>query len=138
MYAKIRKRRKFFCHNLSDSSFCSGSRHTCSTVLQQWSSGGAHSHDANGGAHSPSQQGTAELLDCRIVTELVKGRASCHKILLQTIMTSQNKGKKKNSGGAGNHRVVGSVSGLVGRGRGAAGRALVANDELVKEKGILP
>ena len=34
-------------------------------------------------------------------------------------MSSQNKGKS--SGGAGNHRVVGSVSGLAARGRGAAG-----------------
>ena len=53
------------------------------------------------------------------MSELVKGRASYHKILVQTIMTSQNKGKS--SGGAGNHRVVGSVSGLAARGRGASG-----------------
>ena len=53
------------------------------------------------------------------MSELVKGRASYHKTLLQTIMTSQNKGKS--SGGAGNHRVVGSVSGLAARGCGAAG-----------------
>ena len=53
------------------------------------------------------------------MSELVKGRASYYKILLQIIMTSQNKGKS--SGGAGNHRVVGGVSGLVARGRGAAG-----------------
>ena len=34
-------------------------------------------------------------------------------------MASQN--KRKSSGGAGNHRVVGSVSGLAARGCGAAG-----------------
>ena len=53
------------------------------------------------------------------MSELVKGRASCHKILLQTTMANQNKGKS--SGGAGNHRVAGNVSGLAARGRGAAG-----------------
>ena len=59
------------------------------------------------------------FLDCRKVSKSVKGRASCHKILPQTIMTSRN--KRKSSGGAGNHRVVGSVSGLAAQGRGAAG-----------------
>ena len=63
------------------------------------------------------------------MSEMVKGRASYHKILLQTIMTSQNKGKS--SGGAGNHRVVGNVSGLAARGRGAAGSGPSGESEVL-------
>ena len=43
------------------------------TVFEQWSSGRALLiHGANGGAYSPSKQGTAELLDCRKVSELAE------------------------------------------------------------------
>ena len=42
-------------------------------MLEQWSSGRALLiHGANGGAYSPSKQGTAELLDCRKVSELAE------------------------------------------------------------------
>ena len=40
-------------------------------------------HGANGGAHSPSQQGTGGGNGLPRVSELVKGRASCHKTLLK-------------------------------------------------------
>ena len=69
------------------------------------------------------------------MSELVKRRASYHKILLQTIMTSQNKGKS--SGSAGNHRVVGSVSGLAARGVELQGRALVANPANAQSLSVL-
>ena len=52
------------------------------------------------------------------MSKLVKGRASCHKSLLQYTWQVRI---KKSSGGPGNHRVVGSVSGLAARGCGAAG-----------------
>ena len=45
--------------------------------------------------------------------------------MLHIFMTSQN--QRKGLGGAGNHRVVGSVSGLAARGVELQGRALVAN-----------
>ena len=41
--------------------------------------------------------------------------------MLHILMTSQNQNQRKRLGGAGNHRVVGSVSGLAARGYGAAG-----------------
>lgn len=63
----------------------------------------------------------AVALDCRqssAVSKLAKEGHPAVK-LLQSYMTSHN--QRIRPGGAGNHRVAGSVSGLAARGRGAAG-----------------